>query len=80
MARTNVAEFENGQKIFHVTGERINATPVSDALCGQFIEVGFGYQVEAMWSEMLFNRSFEKAYPITPARKPRTKPASTSEG
>lgn len=67
MALTNVAEFENGKKVFRVTKEKINPTPVSDMLCGQFIEVGFGYQVEAMWSEMLFNRSFEKAYPITPA-------------
>lgn len=67
MALTNVSEFENGQKVFRVTREKINPTPVSDALCGQFIEVGFGYQVEAMWSEMFYNRSFEKAFPITPA-------------
>ena len=63
---TNVSEFENGKKVFHVTGEKLSKTPVSDMLCGQFIEVGFGYQVEAMWSEMFYNRSFEKSCPITP--------------
>ena len=67
MAMTNVSEFENGGRVFHVTPQRINPTPVSDMLCGNFIEVGFGYQVEAMWSEMFYNRSFEKAYPITDA-------------
>ena len=67
MALTNVAEFQNGEKVFRVTPRRQHETPVSPMLCGNFIEVGFGYQVEAMWSEMLFNRSFEKACPITPA-------------
>lgn len=66
MAMTNIGEFQNGDRIFRVTPERINPTPVSKMLCGNFIEVGFGYQVEAMDAEMLFNRSFEKAYPITP--------------
>jgi alpha-N-arabinofuranosidase len=67
MELSNVAEFENGRKVFRVTNRKMSKTPVSKMLCGNFIEVGFGYQVEAMWSEMLFNRSFEKAYPITPA-------------
>lgn len=67
MNLTNIAEFQNGKRVFRVTNKRQNNTPVSRMLCGNFIEVGFGYQVESMWSEMLFNRSFEKAYPITPA-------------
>ena len=67
MALTNVSEFQNGERVFQVTPRRLNETPVSPMLCGNFIEVGFGYQVEAMWSEMLFNRSFEKACPVTPA-------------
>lgn len=67
MSLTNVGEFENGSKVFRVKNRKLSATPVSKMLCGNFIEVGFGYQVEAMWSEMLFNRSFEKAYPITSA-------------
>ena len=66
MATTNIAEFRDGGRVFRVTPERINPTPVSKMLCGNFIEVGFGYQVEAMYAEMLCNRSFEKAYPITP--------------
>ena len=67
MAKTNVSEFQNGQRVFRVTPGKINETPVSKMLCGNFIEVGFGYQVEAMFSEMFYNRSFEKACPITPA-------------
>lgn len=67
MSITNVAEFENGKKIFQITSEEMAKTPVSDMLCSNFIEVGFGYQVEAMWSEMFFNRSFEKSFQITPA-------------
>ena len=66
MASTNVSEFQNGQRVFRVTPQKLSETPVSGMLCGNFIEVGFGYQVEAMFSEMFFNRSFEKAYPITP--------------
>ena len=66
MAATNASEFQNGQRVFRVTPNRLNETPVSSMLCGNFIEVGFGYQVEAMYSEMLYNRSFEKACPITP--------------
>lgn len=67
MAVTNASEFEFGKKVFRITGNKQSDTPVSKMLCGNFIEVGFGYQVEAMWSEMLYNRSFEKACPITPA-------------
>lgn len=66
MAATNISEFENGQRVFRVLPRRINETPVSRLLCGNFIEVGFGYQVEAMYAEMFYNRSFEKACPITP--------------
>ncbi len=66
MAGTNVAEFQDGQRVFRVTPRRLNDSPVSRLLCGNFIEVGFGYQVEAMHAEMLYNRSFEKACPITP--------------
>lgn len=67
MARTNLAEFENGRRVFRVTNKRFADTPVSPILCSNFIEVGFGWQVEAMWSEMFYNRSFEKPCPFTPA-------------
>lgn len=61
---TNIKEFQNGNRIFTILPEEMSTTPVSRKLCGNFIEVGFGYQVESMWTEMLFNRSFEKAVPI----------------
>ena len=64
MGNTNIQEFSCGKRIFHVTNETYASTPVSKLLCGNFIEVGFGYQVESMWTEMLFNRSFEKVFPI----------------
>jgi len=67
MAETNAAEFKNGENIFTVTKDEMAQTPCSDMLCSNFIELGFGYQVEGMWSEMLFNRSFEKSFQITPA-------------
>lgn len=66
MERTNIAEFENGRRVFHITNERFADMPVSPILCSNFIEVGFGWQVEAMWSEMFYNRSFEKPCPFTP--------------
>lgn len=64
MSHTNIEEYSCGNKVFHVTNETYAHTPVSKLLCGNFIEVGFGYQVESMWTEMLFNRSFEKPFPI----------------
>ena len=45
-----------------ITPRVINEKPVSPLLCGNFIEFGYGLQTEAMWGEMLFNRSFE-AFP-----------------
>ena len=66
MAETNISEFQNGRRVFRVTPRVLNRTPVSKMLCGNFIEVGFGYQVESMYAEMLYNRSFEKVSPITP--------------
>lgn len=61
---TNKKEFENGNRVFSVTAREYADTPASPLLCGNFIEVGFGYQVESMWTEMFFNRSFEKVFPI----------------
>lgn len=49
-----------------VTRQEMAVTPISPVLCSNFIEVGFGYQVEGMWSEMLYNRSFEKWVPLRP--------------
>ena len=34
--------------------------PISRDIFGNFIESGFGRQVNGMWSEMLYNRAFRK--------------------
>ncbi|HOW72051.1 MAG TPA: hypothetical protein PKY77_15735 [Phycisphaerae bacterium] len=47
-----------------VTTEALCAKPVSPILYGNFIESGFGRQVDGMWSEMLYNRSFEAVTPL----------------
>lgn len=49
-----------------VTTEQITDTPVSEILCSNFIELGYGYQVETMWAEMLYNRSFEPWVQLQP--------------
>ena len=46
-----------------VTPETLAQTPVSELLYSNFIELGYGYQVEPMMTEMLFNRSFETYTP-----------------
>ncbi|MES2731182.1 MAG: hypothetical protein V4714_05515 [Bacteroidota bacterium] len=48
------------QKVFTVTTQEISTKPISPLLYGNFIELGYGVQVEPMWGEMFFNRSFEK--------------------
>lgn len=40
-----------------------HSTPISAKLASNFIELGYGLQVEGMAAEMLFNRSFEPFYP-----------------
>lgn len=50
-------------QVFKLTNHEIATTPVSSLLYGNFIEMGYGIQVESMWSEMFFNRSFEKFMP-----------------
>ena len=51
------------KKVFKVTNLESATTPISTLLYGNFIELGYGIQVESMWSEMFFNRSFEKFMP-----------------
>jgi alpha-L-rhamnosidase len=48
---------------FTVTPEPLASKSISPRLYGNFIELGYGYQVEPMWAEMLFNRSFEPFKP-----------------
>ena len=54
-----------GAEPYHVTvsPETLAKTPVSELLYSNFLELGYGYQVEAMMTEMLFNRSFETYTP-----------------
>ena len=46
-----------------IEARELTATPVSKLLYGNFIESGFGRQVDGMWAEMLYNRSFESIPP-----------------
>jgi alpha-L-arabinofuranosidase len=50
-----------------VTAKELVTRPASPMICGNFIESGFGRQVEGMWAEMFFNRSFEAIPPYTRA-------------
>ncbi|MCX6928439.1 MAG: hypothetical protein NT154_35310 [Verrucomicrobia bacterium] len=56
----------NDAEVLKVTVSRreLVRKPVSPLLCGNFIEDGFGRQVEMLWSEMLFNPSFEVIPPV----------------
>lgn len=52
----------NGQRtsaIYKVYPITINSKPISPLIYGNFLELGFGRQIEGMWSEKLFNASFE---------------------
>ena len=50
-----------------VTTKELVKRPTSPMICGNFIESGFGRQVEGIWAEMFFNRSFEAIPPYTRA-------------
>ena len=51
------------QENFAITPETYSDKPISPLLYSNFIELGYGIQVEPMWAEMLWNRSFEKFVP-----------------
>lgn len=51
------------ERVFTVLADEMTDTPISSLLYSQFIELGYGIQVEPMWGEMLFNRSFEPFRP-----------------
>ena len=46
-----------------VTNQVTVGQPISDLLYGNFIELGFGRQIEGMRAEMFYNRSFEVVPP-----------------
>lgn len=49
--------------MYIISKDLMTEEPISGLLYGNFIELGYGLQVESMWGEMFFNRSFEKFYP-----------------
>jgi len=57
-----------GQERFEVelTPKIIVTKPVSPLIYGNFIELGLGHQVDRMWAELLWNRSFEEITPYKP--------------
>ena len=54
---------------FKLTDIECFSQPISPLLYGNFIELGYGLQVESMWSEMFFNRSFEPFSPYKAINK-----------
>ena len=66
---TCTAQKTASKQIYKVTTHEIAKSPISPLLYGNFIELGYGIQVEPMWSEMFFNRSFEKFMPYRDINK-----------
>jgi alpha-L-arabinofuranosidase len=64
-----LAQNHPGQNLFVLSNHEMAAKPISSLLYGNFIELGYGIQVESMWSEMFFNRSFEKFMPYRDINK-----------
>ncbi len=52
-----------------VTTAPTGKTGISPRLASNFIELGYGWQVECMQAEMFFNRSFEPFYPYREINK-----------
>ena len=57
------------QDTYRVTTGEYSSGPLSPLLYGNFIELGYGLQVEAMYGEMFFNRSFEHFLPYRTINK-----------
>ncbi len=52
---------------YKITQETLNPKPISPWIYGNFIELGFGHQIEGMWAEKLYNPSFEIVEPYKTA-------------
>lgn len=52
-----------GGPVYKVASQVTVTSPISPLLASNFVEVGYGYQIEPMMAEMLFNRSFEPYMP-----------------
>jgi alpha-N-arabinofuranosidase len=48
---------------YKIYPDPVNAKPVSPLIYGNFIEMGFGRQIEGLWAEKLNNSSFEEVSP-----------------
>jgi alpha-L-arabinofuranosidase len=62
--RGGVSSEEAGPARFRIASEELVAQPISPLIYGNFIESGFGRQVDGMWAELLANRSFEEVTPL----------------
>jgi len=49
---------------YKISPDHLNTKPISPMIYGHFIELGFGRQIEGMWSEKLYNPSFEIVEPF----------------
>jgi len=54
---------QKSEGYYKVINKNINPKPISPLIYGNFIELGFGRQIDGMWSEKLFNASFEEIIP-----------------
>lgn len=60
-----LAEYVNAQKgiTLFVRNDTVNPKPVSPMIYGNFIEMGFGKQIDGLWGQKLYNGSFERVPP-----------------
>src|ERR1043166_4619701 len=60
-----MAAAESETASIRISSRRLSEVPIERTIFGQFIEAGFGRQTEGMWSEMLYNRSFQPIPPFS---------------
>lgn len=63
--------------VFRIDRDRLLSTrPISRLIYGNFIELGLARQVDGMWSQLLYNRSFENLPPSSPIARQERGPAN----
>ncbi len=63
--------------VFRVAADRLlSSRPISKLIYGNFIELGFARQVDGMWGQMLYNRSFENLPPASAIARQERGPAN----
>ena len=55
---------QNPVAAYRVHATNINERPVNPLIYGNFIELGLGAEINGLWSEKLFNASFEEVVPL----------------